>query len=209
MTILNRIAFAFPVLGVGVLWFLLLGPSFVGGPASYVVVAGDSMQPTLSSGDLVVLRHQDTYHEGDIVAFRLPKGELAEGAIVIHRVAGGTAQEGFITQGDNKERPDPWHPTKDDILGKKWLQLPGVGRFLVLLRAPLPLATLAGGLGMLTVLSGGSGKHPRGSKASRPRPAGAARGGPPGTGLIFGLLVVGAAAGALGLLRKKDGGMAG
>jgi signal peptidase len=209
MTVLKRIAFAFPVLAVGVLWFVLLRPSFVGGPASYVVVAGDSMEPTLSSGDLVVLRHQRTYHEGDIVAFRVPEGELAEGAIVIHRIVGGSAEEGFTTQGDNKERPDLWRPRPADIMGKQWLHLPRVGGLLAFLRQPLLLASLAGGVGMFTVLGGGWRKPPPGSNASRPRPAGPARGGPPGTGLIFGLVVVGAAAGALGLLRKKHRGMAG
>jgi len=192
-----------------VAWFLLLGPSFLGGPASYILVSGDSMEPTLSGGDLTVLRQQDRYREGDIVAFRVPKGELAEGAIVIHRIVGGTAEQGFIMQGDNKERPDLWRPGPQDIIGKKWLHLPGVGHFLAFLRAPLPLATLAGGLGMLMVLSGGSGKPPPRSDTSRSRPAGAARGGPPGTRLILGLILAGALTSAVGLLRKRDRGAPG
>jgi signal peptidase len=207
MTITKRIALALPVLGVAVLWFLLLGPSFLGGPASYILVSGDSMEPSLSGGDLAVLRQQDTYHGGDIVAFRVPKGQPGEGGMVIHRIVGGTAEQGFIMQGDNKERPDLWRPRPQDIMGKKWLHLPGVGRFLVLLRAPLILALLAGGVGMLTVLSGGLGKHPRRSGTSRSRPAGA---GPPGTRLILGLLLAGALARGLGLFRKsRTGGMPG
>jgi len=138
-----------------VVWFLLLRPPFLDGPASYVMVAGRSMEPTLSGGDLAVVRQQDTYAPGDIVAFRVPKGEPGEGAIVIHRISGGTAENGFIMQGDNKRYPDPWHPTEDDIMGEMWVSVPGAGRLLGYLRAPLPLATLAGWLALVLVATGG------------------------------------------------------
>ena len=59
------------------------------------------MQPTLYEGDLAVVRQQSSYEEGDIVAFRVPEGEDGEGAIIIHRIVGGDAENGFILQGDN------------------------------------------------------------------------------------------------------------
>lgn len=147
-----------------VAWFLLLRPAFLGGPASYVMVDGASMEPTLHGGDLAVVRQQGAYGPGDIVAFRVPEGEPGEGATVIHRIVVGSAEEGFIVQGDNKERLDPWRPTGDDIVGKMWFHVPAVGRFLALLRAPLPLAALAGGLAILLVLSRAQkGKRARGA----------------------------------------------
>ena len=79
-----------------VTWFFLLRPAFLGGPASYVMVSGVSMEPTLYSGDLAVVRKQGSYGTGDIVAFIVAEGEPGEKAIVIHRIVGGTAEAGFL-----------------------------------------------------------------------------------------------------------------
>lgn len=185
-------------------WWFVLGPSFLGGPATYIIVAGESMEPTLHSGDLAVLRSQDGYAAGDIVAYRVPEGESGEGASIIHRIAGGTAEEGFVTQGDNKNGDDLWRPKPEHIAGKMWFSIPGGGNFLLRLRQPMTLGLLVGGLGMLTVLSGGWGKPPRRSDTSRSRPRAASLGGPPGTRLLLGLVLAGALTRAIGLPRKKD-----
>src|SRR3990170_1536652 len=110
-------------------WFVIFRPIGLGGPASYVMVSGTSMLPTLKTGDLVVAQRQDSYAVGDIVAFRVPRGEPAAGAIVIHRIS-GEAEGGFVVQGDNKRYPDTWEPTADDILGRLWLLIPGGARVL-------------------------------------------------------------------------------
>ena len=191
------------MLGLFFAWFLFLRPGFLDGPMSYVVVSGASMEPTLQGGDLAVVRRQGSYQKADIVAFRVGDG------IVIHRIVGGSLEEGFIMRGDNSDGMDPWRPTADDIVGCLWFSIPGGGSFLAFLRQPLMLGSLAGGLGMLTVLSGGSGKPPRTSGTSPSRPAGAARGGPPGTRLILGLVLAGALARGLGLLRNRDRGTPG
>ncbi len=132
-------------------WFFLLRPQALGGPTAFIMVSGTSMEPTLDGGDLALVRQQDRYRRGEIVAFRVPKGESGEGAIVIHRIVGQTA-EGFVTQGDNRERPDIWRPGDDDMVGRMWFSVPGGGRLLVRLLEPLTLGLLAGGLGMVLVL---------------------------------------------------------
>jgi signal peptidase I len=182
--IVIRVVFVIALLAMSLAWLLLFRPTFLGGPATYVIVAGRSMEPTLDSGALVMVRQRGSYGNGDIVAFRVPEGKPGEGAIVIHRIVGGSADEGFVVRGDNKEGPDPWHPAKDDIVGKRWFSLPGGSRFLAILRAPLPLAALAGGLAMLLVLSGPQKrKRPRQPSPAepphsirRPRPRGLRQG---------------------------------
>lgn len=134
-----------------VAWFFLLWPQALGGPTAFIMVSGTSMEPALDGGDLALVRQQDRYHTGEIVAFRVPKGERGEGAIVIHRIVGRTA-EGFVTQGDNRERPDIWRPGDDDIVGRMWFSVPGGGRLLARLLEPLTLGLLAGGLGMFLVI---------------------------------------------------------
>jgi hypothetical protein len=94
------------------------------------------MEPTLYTGDLAVLQKREGYALGDIVAFRVNDG------IVIHRIVGGSAEEGFVMQGDNKPGVDPWQPKPDEILGRMWFHIPGGGRPLQNLRQPQNLAAL-------------------------------------------------------------------
>jgi signal peptidase I len=146
-----------------VAWLLILGPTAIGGPATYVWVSGISMEPTLETGDLVIVRRADGYAEGDIVAFRVPQGEPGAGSLVIHRIVGGSAGTGFITQGDNKRRPDSWRPTPEDIVGSSWLVVPGAGFVVTWLREPSVFAALAAALTVFSLMLAGGG-----SRASRP-----------------------------------------
>lgn len=179
---IKRIGFALLLFGAVVLWFVLLRPGFLGGPASYVIVAGASMEPTLHGGDLAVMRQQEDYCPGDVIVFR------AEGSMVIHRIVGGTREEGYVVQGDNKESPDPWRPTANDILGRMWFRVPRGGLYVLSLRQPIVLGAVAGLLGMLIVLSGDEGSQ----RARRPSST-IRRGAPvlPGWGvLVLGFLAV-------------------
>lgn len=133
-------------------WAVTLRPTSLGGPATYISVSGQSMVPTLRSGDLVILHEQRTYEAGDIVAYRIPAGEPGAGNRVIHRVVGGSGSEGYVTRGDNRTSDDQWRPTDDDVLGKLWLRGPGLGRALPRLRAPLIVATAAALVAIWVVL---------------------------------------------------------
>ena len=127
-----------------VLWTLFLRPQGLGGPAAYVLVSGKSMLPHYHAGDVVVVEHQSTYRVGDVIAYRVPKGDPMAGFQVIHRIVGGNAWQGFIVQGDNRTAPDVWRPKPQDIVGAKMLRMPYGVNVLQLLRSPLLLALLAG-----------------------------------------------------------------
>jgi signal peptidase I len=133
-------------------WFVLLAPTSIGGPASYVWVSGTSMEPTLRTGDFVVLRRADTYNIDDIVAFRIPRGEPGAGTFVIHRIIGGSGATGFVTQGDNKDQPDRWHPTSADVLGAQWIVWGGGGNVIGWLREPAVFASVAAGVTVFLVM---------------------------------------------------------
>lgn len=100
-------------------WFTVLRPVALGGPVQYVIIDGSSMEPTLSTGDLVLVRRQDEYQVGDVISFRTPIGP------VMHRIVDGNAADGYIPRGDNNDVTDPWRPTHSDIVGKAWITLPG------------------------------------------------------------------------------------
>jgi len=135
-----------------VLWAVLLRPTALGGPTTYVVVRGTSMLPTYDTGDLVVVRAADSYGPGDIVAYRVPDGDVGEGRIVIHRIVAGDPTA-YVLEGDNNDSVDPWTPRAADILGKAWIGIPSVGRVLALLHQPVTLGALAAALVVTLLLA--------------------------------------------------------
>jgi signal peptidase I len=150
-------------------WFAVLRPTALGGPASYIFVSGTSMQPTLVTGDLVVLQRADAYAKGDVIAFAIPDGEPAAGALVIHRIVGGSASEGFLMQGDNKPASDEWRPTPDLIHGRLWLHVSGAGAVIAWLKQPSIFAALLASLVVFFIVLGGdnrTGRRPKTSSVS-------------------------------------------
>jgi signal peptidase len=142
-------------------WVVVLRPTALGGPASYIFVSGTSMQPTLVTGDLAILQRAEHYAHGDVIAFAIPDGEPGAGAFVIHRIIGGSAADGFVVQGDNKPAPDDWRPTPDLIQGNLWLHLSGVGAAVAWLRQPSIFAALLAGLVVFFIVLGGDNKPRR------------------------------------------------
>ena len=106
-----NLAFAILFMAACAAWFITLRPAPLGGPATYVIVRGVSMEPTYHAGDLVIVRRRPVYQAGDIVAYKIPAGEVGGGLSVIHRIVGGSVETGFRTKGDNNAESDPWRPT--------------------------------------------------------------------------------------------------
>ena len=150
-------------------WFVFLRPQFLGGPAAYVLVSGESMEPTLHHDDFVVVGRQDTYEVGDIVAYRIPEPDTGAGSIVIHRIIGGSAEDGYLLQGDNRTTPDRWRPRSTDVVGRSLVSVPRAATLLPFLRSPLIVAAFAGCMAFLFVYLGG--RKPGSEEASPTRSA--------------------------------------
>jgi signal peptidase I len=129
----------FVALLAGVWW--LVGPTQLGGPASYVIVDGRSMEPTYRNGDLVVAKERDGYEVGDVIVYDAPIDRQFE---VIHRIVAPT-DGGFVTQGDNMERPDGWIAPHDTIHGAAAFHLPRGGALVSFLRQPAAILGLLAG----------------------------------------------------------------
>jgi signal peptidase len=125
-----------------VLWFCL--PQSLGGRAGWVLVSGTSMLPRLHTGDLVLVERQSSYHVGEVIAYRVPKGQVGAGYVVIHRIVGGSGQTGWKMKGDNRTAPDLWYPTNRDVVGAELLRIPHAWVVLRFLHMPLFLGLLAG-----------------------------------------------------------------
>jgi len=133
-------------------WFVVLRPQIVGGPAAYVLVSGKSMEPSLAPGSLVIALRQDEYRVGDVVAYRVPSGNPASGLLVIHRIVGGSAQDGYVMQGDNAAGSDIWRPMQADIVGRSRVVVPGAMPVLLFLRSPIVAASAAAALAVYLIL---------------------------------------------------------
>jgi signal peptidase len=123
------------------LWFGL--PQSLGGRAEWVLVSGTSMLPRFHTGDLVLVEHQSNYHAGQVVAYRIPRGQIGAGHVVIHRIIGGNGKTGWTMKGDNRTAPDLWHPTNHDVLGARFLRIPDAWFVLRVFHMPILLALFA------------------------------------------------------------------
>ena len=152
----NKVAAIALAVFVCLFWAQYLRPQAFGGSAAYVLVSGKSMLPRYHTGDLVLVEKHSSYHVGELIAYRVPKGDPMAGAQVIHRIIGGDAKHGFVVQGDNRTAPDVWRPKPSDIVGAKALRIPNAVLILQFLRSPLLLALLAACFVFVRVLVPGS-----------------------------------------------------
>lgn len=130
---------------VGVLAALwLLWPAQLGGRLSMLVTVGQSMEPRISQGDLVLVTRGAPYRVGEVVAYR--SGTLRQ--VALHRIV-AKSDGRYTLKGDNNSWLDTSHPTDAQILGRLWLHLPGAGKWLDWLRRPRETALLTGLLGLL------------------------------------------------------------
>jgi len=102
------------------------------GFVSAQVVLTESMEPTLSPGDVVLELKADRKNPkvGDIVTY---VGKRIDGTTVgtfTHRVIGFDEKNNLITQGDANPTPDTQHPTKEDLVGVALFTIPMIGSLL-------------------------------------------------------------------------------
>jgi signal peptidase len=156
-------------------WIVLLRPQALGGGAMYIVVRGNSMEPTYQTGDLVFVESASAYAVGDIVAYRVPSGEVGEGHVIVHRIVSGDATAGFMVKGDNNDAPDPWSPRIGDVAGKAWFVVPGLGSLIAFVHQPVVAGGLAAGIMVSLILArpSGSGYRPRAPADGDPLATGA------------------------------------
>ena len=95
------------------------------------VVLSGSMEPALSVGDLLLLKAEDSYVEGDMVVYQ--SGTMA----VVHRIV-SVNSETAVTRGDaNNANDDPIPVTA--IKGKVIRSVPKIGSLVWAIKSPLGL----------------------------------------------------------------------
>jgi len=150
---LYRVATVAVIAVVVMLWAFTLRPQVLGGPATFVAVRGTSMVPTYQHGDLVVVESIGSYEVGQVVAYRVPAGEVGAGHVVIHRIVGGDATHGFAMKGDHNTAPDPWMPKQADMVGIASFRLANAGRLVSLVQQPVIMGGLASAIVVSVLLA--------------------------------------------------------
>lgn len=156
------LATAIAVVALVATW-ALFGPRQLGGAVTYVTTHGDSMEPKMYEGDLALVRAEDTYEVGDVVAYHSENLDR----LVLHRVIRIDGDR-FVMKGDNNDWIDSEEPGREDIVGKLWIRAGGIGRIAESLRAP-KFAALAAGLIALFWITFSGDKKSRSSAATRRR----------------------------------------
>lgn len=87
------------------------------GVEAYTILSG-SMEPTLYTGDLVLVSTKETeIQRDDMIAFRMGEN------IVVHRVIDVREGEQYVTKGDANQQADLDLVEKDQVIGKVWIVL--------------------------------------------------------------------------------------
>jgi len=117
---------------------LLVGPRALGGPTSILAVSGNSMEPRIEAGDLILVRAGGPYHVGQIVAYH----NIPASATFLHRIVAlrGT---GFAMKGDHNGWIDPGTAQPEQVVGRLWIRIPGAGWAFRWVATPLHGALLA------------------------------------------------------------------
>lgn len=136
------------LLGVAALaaWWLLLAPTQIGGPLTFAIVHGSSMEPMLADGDLVVAARRSDYQVADVVLYQ------KYGGAVIHRLTRGDPAIGWTSRGVNNSFDDAWRVMPDDIRGTFVLRSAPLGHAVTWL-AGHPVAIALGAVGMFLLLA--------------------------------------------------------
>lgn len=102
----------------------------------YAVVVSGSMEPTLSRGDLVIVRQESAYEKGNIITFI----QAGDQRTTTHRIV--EVEDGrFVTQGDANNLVDE-SIVAEQIFGKVVLTLPLIGYLIQSASTPLGLLVI-------------------------------------------------------------------
>ena len=125
LILINFILFLFIIVG------LIVGFSLLPFKNNFKImsVMSGSMEPTIKIGELIIIRPGESYHVGDIIAFRSP-GATSEKSVITHRISEETTPGNstvYRTKGDANNTVDSNLVKKEDILGKYSFGIPYLG----------------------------------------------------------------------------------
>jgi len=95
------------------------------GGLKLLVAQSGSMEPTVKTGSVVLIKNQDTYSVGDIITFVGGGGDSTTHRVTKTNIVSG--KEVFNTKGDANQAEDRETVSIDNILGKTVFTVPYLG----------------------------------------------------------------------------------
>ena len=105
----------------------------VAGYSALVVLSG-SMEPTIMTGEVIVIHAQENYEIKDILTYR------DSGVLVTHRIVDET-ETTYTTRGDANNTDDP-PIKKSQAVGKTIFHIPYLGKAILFVQSPVGLASV-------------------------------------------------------------------
>ena len=105
----------------------------VAGYSALVVLSG-SMEPTIMTGEVIVIHEQPDYNVGDILTYR------DSGVLVTHRIVEKSGNT-FVTRGDANNTNDA-PIMKSQAVGKTIFHIPYLGRAILFVQSPIGLVSV-------------------------------------------------------------------
>jgi len=130
----------FIILAIAAFFSITANSSLLGNYKSYVIQSG-SMENTIMTGDIILIKSMQQYNKYDVITFK-------EGGdrIVTHRIIqvneGEAAKSDFITKGDANRSIDNDTVRQEQILGKVMFVVPKVGFLVAFAKSPFGLIIL-------------------------------------------------------------------
>lgn len=108
------------------------------------IVQSGSMEPTIKTGALALIKPESSYKVGDIITFgKDTKTEVP----TTHRIIRDRVEDGvllYTTKGDANEDNDTREIRKDEIIGKTILSVPFLGYIMDFTKKPLGFVLIVG-----------------------------------------------------------------
>ncbi len=150
---LTKLAYAFCVLVLCAITAFFALPYVDGfGALDLKIVKSGSMEPTIMTGAVVIIRERSAYGEGDTVTFTTTGSDIP----TTHRIIGTElAPDGslyFITKGDANEERDTELLAPENIIGKVVLDVPYLGFIFDFARQPIGFGLLVGIPALIIIL---------------------------------------------------------
>lgn len=148
-SLLNIISWAFISLFVFSLLFTAVSNlNILGGYRSLIVQSG-SMEPTIMTGDVIIIAKANDYVKNDVITF-----QDEEGLITTHRLITIAEKEPkvYSTKGDANRVSDDASVVFDQIMGKVILTVPKLGYFLIFVRSKIGMTVFVGIPALLIII---------------------------------------------------------
>ena len=127
---------------IAIIAFLLIALFPIKGNYQIKIVQSGSMEPSIKTGSIVVIKPSANYAVGDIITFGK---DTKKDIPTTHRIVSSRAVEGvivFTTKGDANEDLDTNEIRQNDIHGKVIFDVPFLGYIIDMARKPLGFAIL-------------------------------------------------------------------